>query len=296
MTDVTRALKSDVLQPERAHEIVSDFVQQLRDDSEAGFGELPPNFGTLPPSDAADKLTNLLTNLPLLPSKTEWTSRPTAARGSGGGGGAGGGGGPAVSTGRARDGRRSHAARISGSSSVRPVARRLASFISDIPRLGLRDALANAGVSVVGLPPDKIALAIVDVLASESNLLIDTELRDALGVVMEEICNEVETFEEAERVLIESAYDLQDVIERLFKCYIMERFKTFFSEHEAAKYGFEAADKVLNQARSYVAIRLEAERAERKDLTRVEWGGAEGAAIIDAILENTISVFITEQG
>ncbi len=293
MTDVTNALKPEVLEPKRAHEIISDFVQQLRDDSEAGFGELPTNFGTLPPSGAADKLGELLTNLPALPSRAEWSSRTSAIRGSGSGSGAGGGTATA-STGRARGRGRARAARTSGSSSVRPVAGRLASFISDVPRVGLRDALANAGISVDGLPADKIALAIVDVLAAETNLLIDTELRDALAVVMEEICDEAETFEETEQAFVESAYDLQDVIERLFECYIMERFKTFFSEHEAVKHGFEAADKVLNQAREYVAGRLESERAGRKDLTQVEWGGTEGATIIDAILENTISVFITE--
>lgn len=294
MTDVTNALKPEVLEPERAHEIVSDFVQQLRDDSEAGFGEIPPDFGTLPPSDAADKLGGLLSNLPVLPSKAEWTSRPSAGSESGAGSGARGGGGAASPAGRTRGGGRVRVARTSGSSSVRPVAGRLASFISDVPRIGLRNALANAGVSIDGLPADKIAIAIVDVLAAESNLLIDAELRDALAVVMEEICDEAKTFEEAEQAFVESAYNLQDVIERLFECYIMERFKTFFSEHEAVKHGFDAADKVLNQARAYVASRLESERVERKDLTQVEWGGAEGATIIDAILENTISVFITE--
>jgi len=295
MTDVTNVLKPENLNPENAHEVVSDFVQQLRDDPSLGFGVVPPGFGTLPPKDAADKLNGLLQDLPVLPATADRPRSPSGKDGGGSGGTSGGVGGGKASPRGGRTGRGGKDRTISsGSAGVRPVATRLASFISDVPKLGLREALLRAGVDVEGLPPDKIALAIADVLADESTLLIDTELRDALSNVMVEICRDAATFEAAEQALIDSAYGLQDVIERFFKCYIIERFKTFFSEHESLKYGFEAADKVLNQASSYVSSKLQAERAAGKDLTQVEWGGKEGASIIDAILENTIAVFIGE--
>jgi len=63
-----------------------------------------------------------------------------------------------------------------------------------------------------------------------------TELRDALTTVLEKLCDDPKTIEEAEQKLTDSAAKLETVVQTLFECYIMERFKTFFCEHEAPKH------------------------------------------------------------
>lgn len=152
--------------------------------------------------------------------------------------------------------------------------------------------MIDAGISGVdALPPADLALAIADVLAVDATQIIQVELRAALVTVLENVCTEPTSLDAAEEMLTTSAYNMADVVQMLFECYIMERFKTFFCEHEAAKHGFDAADSILKEARQFVAVEMRLAKAERRDLTVVDWGGTEGARIIDAILERTIAIY-----
>ena len=141
------------------------------------------------------------------------------------------------------------------------------------------------------LPPDRIALAVADVLLADASLLIQAELRAALATVLEKVCDQPATLADAEEMFSNSAYDLQNIVQMLFECYIMERFKTLFCEHEAAKHGYEATDRTLSEARQYVASEMQLEQAERKDLTAVNWASEEGAKIVDAILARTVAIY-----
>ncbi len=175
---------------------------------------------------------------------------------------------------------------------MRPAAQRLAAFISQVPKVGLKQALTNAGLAnVEKLKPDEIALAVADVLVTDASQLIMTELRDAVATVIEELCEDAKSLEQAEEKIVESAGKLESVVQSLFECYIMERFKTFFCEHEAAKYGYEAADNILKEAREFISTEMDIQRVDKHDLTGVDWIGAEGAKIVDAILERTIAVY-----
>ena len=289
-TDITNALNSGPVTGQDAHDLVSDFVQQLCHEPEEGFGEVPSDFGYLSPDQAKEKLGTLVAQFPKITG-----SPPTPSRGRGGGGGGDGGGGAKGTKARPKGGGgtkgRGRSGRLSGGA-VRPAAQRLATFISQIPKVGLRQALIDAGVTNVDqLPPEQIALAIADVLATDASLIVQTELRDALATVLEKVCEEPASIEAAEEMFTNSAYDLQTVVQMLFECYIMERFKTFFCEHEAAKHGYDAADKILTEARDYVASEMQLEKAERRDLTSVDWGSAEGAKIVDGILERTVAIY-----
>ena len=157
---------------------------------------------------------------------------------------------------------------------MRPAAQRLAEFISQVPKIGLRQALTNAGLAdVEKLKPDEIALAVADVLVTDASQLIMTELRDALATVVEELCENAQSLEQAEQKITESAGKLESVVQNLFECYIMERFKTFFCEHEAAKHGYEAADNILKEARVFISTEMDIQRADKHDLTGVDWSG-----------------------
>ena len=293
-TDVTNALNDGTPQGQDAKDILGDFAQQLAGDADDGFGKVPSDFGHLDPDKAAEKLDALLQKLPPRPA-TFSRLRVSSSPGGGGGGGSGGAGGGAGSGARRSGGSRGGGGggrRASGGAIVRPAAQRLAEFISQVPKVGLKQALTNAGLAnVEKLKLDEIALAVADVLVTDASQLIMTELRDAVATVVEELCEDAKSLEQAEQKITESAGKLESVVQSLFECYIMERFKTFFCEHEAAKYGYEAADNILKEAREFISTEMDIQREDKHDLTGVDWNGAEGAKLVDAILERTIAVY-----
>ena len=288
--NVTSALNAGPVTGEDAHNLVREFVEKLREEQDEGLGDLPDEFDSDGAEEAKEKLVELLKEYPQAPSRVP---APQKGRGGGGGGDEGRGGVTGGKTGRSGRGGGSRTARGgSAGGSVRPAAQRLATFISQVPKVGLRQALIDAGVENVDqLPADQIALAIADVLAVDTSSIVQTELRDALIKVLEKICDSAETMEVAEGNLNASSYNLQTVVQMLFESYIVERFITYFSEHEAAKHGYDAAQKIVNEARQYVASEMALQKAERRDLTAVDWGSEEGAKIIDGILERTIAIY-----
>ena len=56
-------------------------------------------------------------------------------------------------------------------------------------------------------------------------------------------------------------------------------------------HGYEAVDDILKEAREFIATEMDLQRVDKHDLTAVDWNGAEGAKIVDAILERTIAVY-----
>jgi hypothetical protein len=291
-TNLTNALNDGTPEGQDAKDIIGDFVQQLAGDADDGFGKVPSDFGHVEPDKATEKLDALLQKLPPRPATFSVSGGRSGTLGmGGGGGGTAGAGSGARRSGGSRSGGGGRR-KSTGGAIVRPAAQRLAEFISQVPKIGLRQALTNAGVAdVEKLKPDEIALAVADVLVTDASQLIMTELRDALATVVEELCDNAQSLEQAEQKITESAGKLESVVQNLFECYIMERFKTFFCEHEAAKHGYEAADNILKEAREFISTEMDIQRADKHDLTGVDWNGAEGAKIVDAILERTVAVY-----
>lgn len=296
-TDVTNALGDGAPQGQDAQDILGNFAQQLAGNADDGFGKLRSDFGHLDLEQATEKLDALLENLPPRPASFAGLRVGGSSRRSGGGGSGGNSGvvAGAVSRSRRSGGSRGGIGggrRTSSGAIVRPTAQRLAEFISQVPKVGLKQALANAGLAdVERLQPDEIALAVADLLVKDASQLIMTELRDAVATVVEELCDDAKSLEQTEQNLTECAGKLESVVQSLFECYIMERFKTFFCEHEAARFGYEAADNILKEAREFIATEMDIQREDKHDLTGVDWNGAEGAKIVDAILERTIAVY-----
>lgn len=286
--DVTTTLNAGPVTGYSAVELVGGVAAGLCSDPGEGFGTLPADFGKLSPDQATAKLNALLVHLPSIPSTATGGTR-SGGRGSTGADARGGKRAGATGS-RGGHGRAGGGGGSSGA--VRPAAQRLASFLSAIPKIGLRQALREAGISNAdNLPPAHLALAIADVLSSDASQIIQAELRAALVNVLENVCADPCSLDSAEEMLTTAAYNMADVVRLLFESYIMERFKTFFCEHEAAKHGFEAADGILKEARQFVAVEMQLVQAERRDLTAVDWGGAEGTRIVDAILERTIAIY-----
>lgn len=296
--DVTRALNAGSISPQKAQEVVGQFVYQLCRSPEEALGKLPPGFLQVTPEKATELLLQLTkpfpklpSTVPAAPSRTSGSSAASVQRAEGRGKTAGGGPGARGS----RGGSGADKTKSITGGGLRPVAQRLASFISDVPKVGIHAALMNAGISdPASIPPEKLAMAVADALVGDASLIIESEMRDALIDVMERICQEPLSLEQGEAILLDSAQNLENIIQSLFESYIMERFKTFFCEHEAPKHGFEAADRILNDARQFVSAEMALERASRSDLTNVDWSGKQGAQIVDAILQRTVSIYTQE--
>ena len=72
-TEITNAFREGPPTDDEAHDIVGDFVQQLCDQGEEGFGDLPPDFSS-DVQDATNKLIELLRPLPSAATAGQRTS------------------------------------------------------------------------------------------------------------------------------------------------------------------------------------------------------------------------------
>jgi hypothetical protein len=177
---------------------------------------------------------------------------------------------------------------------VRPTAQRIATFLSEVSKQGLRESLRALGISDSDQKnPELVALALTDILCGPNSLIVDAELRDATAALLEDLCPGTQTLDSIENSLTVAAYDLEGVLSRLFENYIMERFKTTLSEHLSKRFDFNAADKIANEAKEFVATEMQLVRADHVDLTAVDWTGKEGNQILTGILETTIAVYLT---
>jgi len=171
------------------------------------------------------------------------------------------------------------------------VARAFGSFLSDVAKRGLAQALAEAGIiSVEGLTVEEIALALADALGGPASTVDDVDLRNALSALIDEITTEAKTVKDVEGAFSSAAANLEGIIEQLFSYYIYERFCTTMYAGLAERHGVTTADNYLAQIKDYIDGQLALEAATR-DLTSVDWAGDEGASIVDEILDSTIEVF-----
>lgn len=185
--------------------------------------------------------------------------------GFGGGGGAAGGGAPGVAQG-------------------------LGEFLSTVAESGLAAALRSVGLeSLEGRGPEEIVLALLDVLCGPGSTIDAVDLRNALSALLEELLGGAATFAAAEQALGDQANSLEQVITNLFGNYIFERFQTTMYAGLEAKIG-AAAVGCLESLRDYIRGQMQLE-ATRGDLTRLDWAGPPGAALVNDILERTFAVF-----
>ncbi|WP_133797677.1 hypothetical protein [Prosthecobacter fusiformis] len=289
-TAVTTALNSGPVTPPVAHDLISQFVQQMASSTNhEGFGA-PIKF--ISPAKADQQLQAIVISYPASSRASSTTSGPGEnTRGSGGRASS------KSSASRKTSGQRGSRSRAISGIGIRSTAQRVASFLSDVRQVGLVQALAERGFSdLENLPPERLAIAIADVLQENSSYIIEIELREALSQVFEKICVKQDDLANLEIALDNAASDIGSVLTQLFECYIIERFKTNHGEHLAKEHGYEAADKIVNAARDFVAAELAFEETTRHDLTSVDWGGREGEGIVNAILERTVAVYIDTEG
>ena len=210
------------------------------------------------------------------------TGLRAAPGGSSGRSGGGGGGG------------RAGAAGSSGRSAIRSVAQGLGSFLADVNEKGFREALAERGLTDLdGRSPQEIALALADVLGGPASLIDETAVRAALMDLVMEWC-ESDDAQEFDDLVSSAAENIESVLYKFFANYIFEVFKTVGAQNVIKTHGPDKADAMATQIRAFIRSKLGSVQCDR-NLSGIDWTGADGASIIDEIVGHTIEVFGSEE-
>jgi len=203
---------------------------------------------------------------------------PLSSQGGGSAAGAGGGGGGRGGT---------H--RIGGS--VRTVARGIGGFLADVGAKGFREALAERGLTdLSGKSPDEIVLALADLLGGPASLIEQTAMRDALMALMLTWSEDVKGIDGLVESVTSVAQNIEGALHDFFGHYILEVFKTVGYQGVLANHGFEKAESMAGQIRDFITAKIDGLQSSRA-LSSVDWNGASGAAIVDGIVADTISIF-----
>ena len=89
---------------------------------------------------------------------------------------------------------------------------------------------------------------------------------------------------------MKQAEDLEHLLERYFGHYLYELFCRVFFERLVRAVGDAATGSFLGEIKSYIAAAL-ANRLGARDVSSVDWSGAEGQRLSMDIMEDTIAVF-----
>jgi hypothetical protein len=191
----------------------------------------------------------------------------------------------------ARGGRQGASGSAGSAAPARNVASRLGAFIADVGSLGFAEAAARLGLGdLSGKTVSEILLGLLDKLGGDSSTIDDADARQALSDLQEELFAEAADAEELEIILLNAAQSLETILERFFGYYIFEQFSRVSFERLVQRVGDLKATSFLSQIREFIQSAL-ANRAAEKNLSKVDWAGAEGAAIVSQILDQTLEVF-----
>lgn len=182
---------------------------------------------------------------------------------------------------------------IGGGKSAQNTARRVGGFISSVGSVGLRQTLESYGLSeFVGKSAGEIIPALVDKLGGPATTINDSDARNALSKTMNELLGDLETPEQVEETLeqVVAEEGLEDLLSKFFGHYLYEQFCRIFYERLVNKVGRQNADSYLKSILDTIKASL-ALKVSGRDLSQIDWGGAEGQNISDHILQETFEIF-----
>lgn len=189
-------------------------------------------------------------------------------------GGGGGGGGSVAKGGNARS-----------------TASRLGAFISDVGRLGLAGALEAAGWGdLAGKPVREVLNTLLDRLGGESSTIDDVDARMAFAALEKQYFDEAQTTQQLEQLMVAQVSQIESLLQDFFGLYLHEVFCRVFFERLVQRVGETRAYAVLGQIKDFIRAKLDNLSAER-DISKVDWRGAEGQQITSDVMESTLRVF-----
>ncbi len=177
--------------------------------------------------------------------------------------------------------------------SAQNTAQGMAGFISTVGSDGLQQALNSYGLSeFVGKSAGEIIPALVDKLGGPASTSNDSDARNALSKVMDELLGDLKTPEQVEDALeqVMAGEALEGLLSTFFGYYLYEQFCRVFYERLVNRVGRSNTDSYLNSIFDTIKSSL-ALKASGRDLSQVDWGGPEGQNITDTILQDTFEIF-----
>jgi hypothetical protein len=191
----------------------------------------------------------------------------------------------------ARGGREGASGSAGSAAPARDIASRFGAFVADVRSSGLEKAAANLGLgSLSGKSTSEILLALLDRLGGASSTIDESDARQALSDLPEELFAEAIDAEQLEGILFDVAEDFESILERFFGYYIFEQFSRVFYERLVQRVGDQKALSFLKQIREFIQSAL-ANRTTNKDISSIDWSGSEGAELVSQILGQTLEVF-----
>ncbi len=173
------------------------------------------------------------------------------------------------------------------------VAGRFSGFLSDVAAVGLNEALNRVGLSdFIGRPINEILAALLDKLGGPASTIDDVDARNALARLQEKLLGKAADAAEVEEILTEQASQLETILYDFFGFYLFEQFCRVFFERLVQRVGELKAQSFLTDIESFIASML-MNRTSGRDVSKIDWTGPEGLALMADIMEATLRVFET---
>lgn len=180
---------------------------------------------------------------------------------------------------------------VGGGAAARNTANRLGAFISDVGTVGLSEALHGVGLSALdGRPVHEILAGLLDRIGGSASTIDDVDARAALARLQKEYLNDAADAAEVEEILQGQVANLDGLLTEYFGYYLYELFCRVFFERLVQRIGETPAYSFLKQIEDFINSTL-ANRTSDRDLSKVDWAGAEGQAITADVMETTLEVF-----
>jgi hypothetical protein len=177
-------------------------------------------------------------------------------------------------------------------SGIRGAAASVGQFLRDVQRIGLREVLRTRGCEDIDdFSPTELVLLLADVLGGADSTIDGSDLTNALCDLLRELTENAENIEQAEKLLQTAATRLEQIVRDLIGYYIFERYNTTMSSRLDGKLNVKQADASLMEVRRFIDTEIQLTGTIR-DLSNINWRGAEGTEIIEEILQQTIAVFM----
>jgi hypothetical protein len=210
-----------------------------------------------------------------------------AQYGRGGGGGSGGGGGGAGGgSGSGDSGARRSAQRV---------GQNLGRFFSTVATGGVAAAAQELGIaSLEGKSTREIARTLTDALGGPAATTNDTDARNALARLMNELLKDIPANQVPERLeQVARGPEFASMMYRFFGYYIFEQFNRIFYAR-LQRLSQSSAAQFLKNGLHCIQWMLR-NRTGDTDIRQVRWSGAEGAKFVADIMENTFRIFSAGQ-
>jgi hypothetical protein len=111
-----------------------------------------------------------------------------------------------------------------------------------------------------------------------------------MAATMDKVLGDAKEFKDCELALKQAAPTVKETLGMLFGNYIYERFCSISYANLLAKIGAERVEAAMGEIKDYIVSKVES-LSFQKNLSSINWRGAEGVTLVSHILHQTEAVF-----